>query len=293
MNHDFQLADFDIELRGDERILSDIKQTIRNSWNSDVREEIDYIRDCPEFQGTIVAVVMNTDSFIHTLDGGESSVPVAGSLTIPVAQRAWGLFHYDSSAAYYGPIVPNESSDGYHFEGRHDAVSSDNATRIMSNSDIKVDNGSTELMRDILDTWDTSAVDYISQIQSVNFVSMPEDCTVFHTIQTQEAYPENRERDRLMRPTVPTGRSIERLLMNGWGVCGICRGQINVSQLEPVLSDSLYYSYACDNSDEYNMATGAPLVCDVCEKREYVDSYRDESNSLVRTCWMCSDKCEE
>lgn len=276
----FKLADCSIELKGDKRILSDIKQTIRNSWALDVRQNIDCIRECQEFEGTIVAVEMDAKSYTMAAD----------YRTRALTHDGWGLFHYNASSAYYGRIVSNRLTEGYHFEGREDAVLPDSSTGIVDEIEIEIEANAecTQLLKDIVDTWDKNTLQYIKTIKKTD-TSLQD-----YQVETDRNVQDAVNKGYWIEPAVPTGQSIEGLLTNGWCVSGITSNTMRVSKLEPVLSNNREYGFKGESVDSEAECCEKPVVCESCGSREAVDAYvYQNKTSFVHVCGQCSNELED
>lgn len=280
MQTQFEYVNYGIETQGGAPVLPNFKRIIRMGWMAPTRREIDVIRSCPEFTGTIVAVEMKQGL----------RPPTLGGYTDALVRKGWGLFHYDASTAYYGRIVSDRRSDGYHYKGRK-GVNPTNSDRQTDNLRIDVQNKyqCRELCNDLTEIWER---DVLSSISAVDVDYSDDSGYVITTDENALTTRADTQSGWIGDPTVPTERSIDRLLTRGWGVTAIKKNKLYVSKLQPVISEDVSYSFeVVEGSDHLQYYT--PRACDNCGVREFEYDYTStEGDVTAELCRYCLDEVE-
>jgi hypothetical protein len=270
MNSKFSLYDADIDLLNDD-VSIDLKHlynAVRKSWRYEDRRTISHIGSS-DFSDHIAEIKMNDNI----------SPPKVGGYPHRMLKFGWGYYHYDADTLYLARIKYDEQN-GFYVKGYKNHNTS-NEIGIMTDIDIdKKTISDEEYIRDNIDdihriacrSWPEE------EIANIESIERSEDKRVYvikieNSIDSVDDLKGREIRDlNVELPTVPTKNSIRCLIENGWGVIGIKRNEIYLSEIQPYISSEKIYDF---NTKREKINTYRPKPCEECGEKEYVGEFVD------------------
>lgn len=276
MNFDQHIYDIPIEKNSDDVDIDGLKESIRLSWNANIRKNINKIKESNNHEYTVDIIF-------------DKRIPLGNGSFSQLLKYGWSFFDYEKNKLSICPIEYDPKFNEFYLKQRKEKVR--NNEMIITDLDLELDfedenkkhnDKINEIKSIITDSWN------IDTLNRVNSIYKPENEDDVYCI----SFDNNIKISNNNICTVPTKKYINALVQNNWGVISIKTNNLYIAEIRKVISENTDFAFKLKN-DEYNKIK--PYKCDICSKNEGLEKYiiyRDNENedeNKTEFKFLCDD----